>query len=436
MGLTPRPQGLGHLIVDGPYWLAATAHKPPEQLPQPPAEEASQLSAQGGEVIYSTHKSPASVITERLENFGKITLTDTILGRPFRYATEGFFQVNVPVYEQALRDMAMWVNSRVTLASGDARHITAPTVDLYSGVGTIGLTIGSPDTILVELNEHAVREMQRNIKELGSQATAVLAASEQALDYITSDQTITSSNCPTERTVVADARDNHTYFIQKLADGRCWMLTNLAYAGGTSNSGTNTYNDVIPTGNGTAGTLSNGTSDTATTYTEAKYYVHANASPTIHPNTPSTNNAGGGTVAGGERQYGYHYNCCAAMGAQSATGACVANYALAPNQNISVCPAGWRLPTGGSGAEFGQLTTAIGATNNTAGSITLRNTWLAQFGGYWTNEFSDQGSYGRYWSASQSSDTGAINLRFYSTIVSVSGSSTKSYGQSVRCLAI
>ena len=140
--------------------------------------EATELPSQGGEVIFSNSKSPASVITERLESFGNTTLTDTILGTTFRYATEGFFQVNIPVYEQALQDMKSWIPA------------DRPTVDMYSGVGTIGLTIGSPDTVLVELNEHAVREMQRNIADLGRSATAVLAASEQALEHITSDRTI------------------------------------------------------------------------------------------------------------------------------------------------------------------------------------------------------------------------------------------------------
>jgi 23S rRNA (uracil1939-C5)-methyltransferase len=140
--------------------------------------EAAELPSQGGEVIFSNPKSPASVITERLESFGNTTLTDTILGTTFRYATEGFFQVNIPVYEQALQDMKSWI------------PVDRPTVDMYSGVGTIGLTIGSPDTVLVELNEHAVREMQRNIADLGRSATAVLAASEQALEHITSERTI------------------------------------------------------------------------------------------------------------------------------------------------------------------------------------------------------------------------------------------------------
>lgn len=139
------------------------------------------LPAQGGEVIYSNPKSPASVITERLANTGNTILTDTILGVPFRYATEGFFQVNIPVYEQALQDMKQHIHS-VTQHGG--------VVDLYSGVGSIGLTIGGPGVTLVEINEHAVREMKRNIQELGIDATPVLAASEQALDYITSDKIV------------------------------------------------------------------------------------------------------------------------------------------------------------------------------------------------------------------------------------------------------
>ena len=140
------------------------------------AGEAAELPAQGGEVIYSDPRSPASRITERLAHFGDTTLTDTILDIPFRYACEGFFQVNIPVYEQALRDMRQWV----PLATDQ------PILDFYAGVGTIGLTIASGNVTLVEINEHAVTEMQRNITELGrTNARAILAPSEQALDHIT-----------------------------------------------------------------------------------------------------------------------------------------------------------------------------------------------------------------------------------------------------------
>ncbi len=147
-------------------------------------DEATALSAQGGEIIYSNPRSPASRITERLACFGDPVLQDTILGVPFRYATEGFFQVNLPVYEQALRDMQRFVQVQDSTSQ--------PTLDLYAGVGTIGLTIGSDNVTLVEINADAVREMQRNIRQLGrtSQAKAILAPSEQALEHITGDALI------------------------------------------------------------------------------------------------------------------------------------------------------------------------------------------------------------------------------------------------------
>jgi 23S rRNA (uracil1939-C5)-methyltransferase len=130
-----------------------------------------------GQVIFSNPLSPASVITEYLTPH-TVRLTDTILGVSFNYATEGFFQINLPVYEQALLDMKSFIPEG------------KPVLDLYSGVGTIGLTIGGNDLTLVELNKEAVREMKNNIVELGKKATAVLAASEDVTEYITDDKVI------------------------------------------------------------------------------------------------------------------------------------------------------------------------------------------------------------------------------------------------------
>ena len=134
----------------------------------------------GFELIFSNPKSPASVITKRLQAWGETSLTDTILDVPFTYAVEGFFQINLPIYEQALRDMREWVPA------------DKPAVDLYSGVGTIGLTIGGNHITMVEINEHAVREMERNITALQREqaAKAILAPSETALEHITGDATI------------------------------------------------------------------------------------------------------------------------------------------------------------------------------------------------------------------------------------------------------
>ena len=174
------------------------------------ADEAAKLPAQGGEIIYSDPRSPASRITERLAHFGNTTLIDAILGIPFRYACEGFFQVNIPVYEQALRDMQEWVSRESSywqlghhqkiirdphkvaqIFSGVPLATDQPILDFYAGVGTIGLTIGGSNVTLVEINADAVREMQRNIAELDrTDARAVLAPSEQALNYITGKEIV------------------------------------------------------------------------------------------------------------------------------------------------------------------------------------------------------------------------------------------------------
>lgn len=153
--------------------------KDPDFVPLTESEIKS-LNVSGFELIFSNPESPASVITKRLQQWGTINLTDTILGVPFTYAVEGFFQINVPVYEQALRDMQQWVIAE------------KPVVDLYSGVGTIGLAIGGNDVTLVEINESAVLEMKRNIKSLEREKAvkAILAPSEKVLDAITTNSTI------------------------------------------------------------------------------------------------------------------------------------------------------------------------------------------------------------------------------------------------------
>ena len=140
-------------------------------------KELHSLGFQNFELIFSNPKSPASVITKKLQALNENKLSDQILEINFNYATESFFQINLPVYEQALRDMKKFID------------ISKPTVDLYSGVGSIGLTIGSGDLTLVEINESAVAEMKRNINELhrDNSAKVILAPSEKVLDFIKKD---------------------------------------------------------------------------------------------------------------------------------------------------------------------------------------------------------------------------------------------------------
>lgn len=124
-------------------------------------------------------------------------LTDSILGQTFSYSPNGFFQINLPVYEMALSEIQ--------------KHITTDKVlDLYAGVGTIGLTTAQGRKLtLIEVDKSAYLELCKNITSYdGSQfvadnkaihnlfyssngdISAILGKSEEILEYITPDTTV------------------------------------------------------------------------------------------------------------------------------------------------------------------------------------------------------------------------------------------------------
>ena len=106
-------------------------------------------------------------------------LTDTILGQTYSYSPNGFFQINLPVYEMALAEIKKHINTNNVL-------------DLYSGVGTIGLSVASDRNLtLVEVDKSAFRELEKNCQAINNASLrAILAKSEAVLDYIVQEQTI------------------------------------------------------------------------------------------------------------------------------------------------------------------------------------------------------------------------------------------------------
>ena len=132
-------------------------------------------------------------------------LTDTILGHQYSYSPNGFFQINLPMYEMVLSKIQQYIQ-------------TDQVLDLYAGVGTIGLSVARNHQLtLVETNPAAYAELERNrdnviLREFGGGAAepkrrgpvttgaanaspanniiTVLANSEDALDFITSATTV------------------------------------------------------------------------------------------------------------------------------------------------------------------------------------------------------------------------------------------------------
>ena len=130
---------------------------------------------QGLVVYYSNPKSPASVPTELLYATGERTLVDTVLDVSLKYDILSFFQVNLPVFEKAVEQIDFF-----TLDGPEK-------IDLYSGVGSIGIALGDTKT-LVELDAANVEMTKQNV---GNKPIEVVQASaEKSLDYITAEHTI------------------------------------------------------------------------------------------------------------------------------------------------------------------------------------------------------------------------------------------------------
>lgn len=126
----------------------------------------------GLRVYHSNPKSPASVPTKLLYELGDATLQDELLGRTFTYDVDSFFQVNLPIYEKAL--------ARIR------DHSAKGPVDMYAGVGSIGLSVGSQT--LVELDPATAAMARENAK--GGETEVVEASTEKALEYIVADKVV------------------------------------------------------------------------------------------------------------------------------------------------------------------------------------------------------------------------------------------------------
>jgi 23S rRNA (uracil1939-C5)-methyltransferase len=131
----------------------------------------------GLRVYHSNPKSPASVPTRELYSLGDLQLQDSLLGQKFTYDINSFFQVNIPVFEVVLERMRSFVQP------GDL-------VDMYAGVGSIGLSLADSKVELIEIDPFSAAMARINAKSLHKQAMVVETSTEKALEYITSKSQI------------------------------------------------------------------------------------------------------------------------------------------------------------------------------------------------------------------------------------------------------
>ena len=251
-----------------------------------------------------------------------------------------------------------------------------------------------------------------------------------------------------DEAILTDARDNNTYTVRKMEDGKCWMTQNLRL-GSTSSAVTLTPADSDVTSNFTiptsavraSGTLDWRNGDMSTSGSSAWDVIHVynNGDSWVQPTSPD-NNATVNTTGTPDAQSKYIGNYYNWYTATAGTG----TYSMANGEATgSICPKGWKLPTAGSTtANFNSLTQAlVGANTNT--SFVPDKSFAMQsapnyfvLSGYYNGGVYYQGSRGHWWSRTAYSSTGAHYLYLATTSVHPQSSIYLKYeGLSVRCVA-
>ena len=272
---------------------------------------------------------------------------------------------------------------------------------------------------------------------------------------------------------LTDQRDNETYAIAKLADGKCWMIENLrlestaehnsdgALAQGYNSSfiglaaaesdnfdDVDTANSLYSTDGSTDKTISGNFEG----YRFPRYNNWNNQSSSANrPQNPTSNYATNSATNASMYSYGNYYTWAAAIAdttRYSSTG---------DHGTTSICPKGWRLPIGGATTasnSFGALSVALGGPEGGYGAedgyTTPSGTVMSKiFRSYpsnflYSNTFNYNGFgydeygyyFGEYWSSTVFNDADSYYLELNSrgAYVGPNNQYGKYVGRSIRCI--
>jgi uncharacterized protein (TIGR02145 family) len=257
--------------------------------------------------------------------------------------------------------------------------------------------------------------------------------------------TFTTANCTSLDTnniaYFRDIRNNQTYKVKRMADGKCWMVDNLKYAGEEHATLSNVDGTKGLTYNNTSGAYNtvngSGTPQSDTNFDKAFY------------NNPMSTKYCSGTTnipANSLTRCGYLYSWYATT---AGTGKYEEGTQYS-NVTGSICPTNFHLPKSYDGKNGALSSTTDfpylnGMMRNGGGASTDKayfynwlpaNSWLGIYSGYWVNSLGNQGAYGFFWSSTVSSGPFGYILRFDGSTVNPASIVSKYYGQGVRCVIV
>ncbi|MBR3386008.1 hypothetical protein IKG68_00330 [Candidatus Saccharibacteria bacterium] len=282
----------------------------------------------------------------------------------------------------------------------------------------------------------------------------------------------------TETTQLIDIRDNKVYWVAKLLDGNCWMTqnldldlspnitlthedTDLGWATGSNRQSWRTNRNATSQFSYTSSTVpgwayTNGAPVSASIYgnttSDAVYAV-----PVLDSNSNFVSSLQSCTATGLTSQQCEHYEVgnyynFPAIAAQNNFN--VHNYAIGQEIPDSICPAGWKLPSGTAVQQNGEtvfysdynnLYTLYGAISDPFSSEYLPNgARIIQTAPLYfilagdingQSEFVQAGVIGTYFAALKNKDGSIMTSVFYAKTFSDWIASTPASSSSVRCIA-
>ena len=253
------------------------------------------------------------------------------------------------------------------------------------------------------------------------------------------DPTLAQRICTTDApTMVMDKRDEHPYYIRRLADGKCWMVQNLRLG------------ENLAVGTGSM-TLSNQDSNVGN---EGFILTNKVAAGDVMPYIEIEDETLAPTYYTGKiwdesafqcnQEYGCFYNNYTAT-----AGSNTSSTDETVNTLNSICPKGWRLPTGsgavidGTHSDYWFLVEAYNRdpmallVNPTTDTENYQGTSAPGFtlGGYYaTYGPAQQGAIGNYWTATNRSQAYSHSNYFKTNQIDINVNGSKAYARSVRCI--
>lgn len=223
-------------------------------------------------------------------------------------------------------------------------------------------------------------EPARCIAKTGNEAETKELLTIEKMQEMTADICAVSQEGDSKQLI--DERDGKKYWVTKLKDGQCWMTQNLDYDGG--------------------GTRFDKNSDLSQWISE----YHSNPAQYYY----------GGDNDIGRKSDGSYYSYKAAL---------------------SVCPTGWRLPTGGAGGDYDNLFggNSLGTTAAARRAAALRNPYY-----FWASGYLDNGGFKQYnkesdyRAARQTGNSKLTTMVHTATTFNAIAGDDYYYGEPVRCV--